>query len=276
MATVDTLQAEARERPRMTVVAVVAAVFTLLGALIGRIGVTPPNNVPAALLDFHEHPTAQYVSGACSVIGLLAVAVLLDFLYRATRARNPGLPVWLRPLPLIGGIGVAAMTILSEVALTINAKHFATQGSQTYEEARKAIDASVPPMVGLLLQLVFTVAIVMIAVNAMRVGLLTRFLGYLGAISGALFLLPLVPIPIVQVYWLGALALLFAGRLPNGTPPAWQSGEAIPWPSAAEQRDARVRAAEARRGGDVVEGDVASPFGDDESGSAGKRKRKRR
>jgi len=277
MATVDTLQAEARERPRMTVVAVVAAVFTLLGSLIGRVGVKAPNNVPAALLDFHEHPTAQYVSGACSVIGLLAVTVLLDFLYRATRARNPGLAGWIRPLPLIGGIGVAAMTILSEVALTVNAKHFATQGSQTYEEARKAIDASVPPMVGLLLQLVFTVAIVLIAVNAMRVGLLTRFLGYLGAISGALFLLPLVPIPIVQVYWLGALALLFAGRLPNGNPPAWQSGEAIPWPSAAEQRDARVRAAEARRGGDVVEGDVASPFGDDdESGSAAKRKRKRR
>jgi hypothetical protein len=279
MATVDTLQAEARERPRMTVVAGVAAVFTLLGSLIGRIGVTPPNNVPAALLDFHEHPTAQYVSGACSVIGLLAVAVLLDFLYRATRARNPGLPGWLRPLPLIGGIGVAAMTILSEVALTVNAKHFATQGTQTYEEARKAIDASVPPMVGLLLQLVFTVAIVMVAVNAMRVGLLTRFLGYLGAISGALFLLPLVPIPIVQVYWLGALALLFAGRLPRGTPPAWQSGEAVPWPSAAEQRDARVRAAEARRGGEVVEGDVAGPVGDDESvanGSAAKRKRKKR
>lgn len=281
MATVDTLQAEARVRPRMAVIAAVAGVFTLLGSLIGRIGIKPPSNVPAALLDFHEHPTAQYVSGACSVIGLLAVAILLDFLYRATRARNPGLPGWLRPLPLIGGIGVALMTILSEVALTINAKHFATQGSQTYEEARKAIDASVPPMVGLLLQLVFTVAIVMIAVNAMRVGLLTRFLGYLGAISGALFLLPLVPIPIVQVYWLGALALLFAGRLPNGTPPAWQSGEAVPWPSTGEQREARVRAAEARRGGDAVEGSVAEPADDDAEAAFGsepgpKRKRKRR
>lgn len=273
MTTVDTLQSEARERPRMTVVAALAAVFTLAGSLIGRIGSNAPNNLPAALLDYHQHPTAQYVSAGCSVIAALLVAVLLDFLYRATRARNPELPWQMRPLPWIGGLGVAALVIGSQVALATNARHFATHGSQTYEEARKAIEAGVPPILGLLFQLVFALAIVMISINAMRVGLLTRFLGYLGVISGALFLLPLVPIPIVQAYWLGALALLFAGRLPNGTPPAWQSGEAVPWPSPAEQREARVRAAEARRSGDgdgdVVEGTAA------EAGPA-KRKRKRR
>ena len=121
-----------------------------------------------------------------------------------------------------------------------------------------------------------------ISVNAMRVGLLTRFLGYLGVISAALFVIPLVPIPIVQAYWLGALAMLFAGRSPNGTPPAWQSGEAMPWPSPAEMREQRVRDAEARRGGDV-EGSIVEP--DDASrtdrlgpggGRSRKRKRKRR
>jgi hypothetical protein len=100
-------------------------------------------------------------------------------------------------------------------------------------------------------------------------------------ISGALFVLAFVPIPIVQVYWLGALAMLFAGRNPSGTPPAWQSGEAMPWPSAAEMREQRVREAEARRGkGEVVEGSMAAD--DDEPAGAGpspaisKRKRKKR
>jgi hypothetical protein len=280
MATGEILQAEARERPRMTIVAIVAGVFTLLGSLIGRfVAGSPPDNLPAALLFYREHQGSQYVSAACSVIGAIAIAFVLDFLYRATRARNPALPRQIRPLPWIGGFGVAIFTIVYQVALAVNVEHFATQGSQTYEEARKAIDAGVPPWLGLFVQLALALAIVMISINAMRVGLLTRFLGYLGVISGALFVLAFVPIPIVQVYWLGALAMLFAGRSPNGTPPAWQSGESMPWPSPAEMREQRVRDAEARRGGDV-EGTVAEPVdepnGTGSSPATAKRKRKRR
>jgi hypothetical protein len=277
MATAETLQAEARERPRMTVAAIVAAIFTLLGPLVGRIASgAPPDNLPAALLFYHEHQASQYASAACSVVGAVAIAFVLDFLYRATKARNPELPRQIRPLPWIGAIGVAIFTTAYQVALAVNVEHFATAGSQTYEEARKAIDAGVPPVIGLFVQLALALAIVMIAINAMRVGLLTRFLGYLGVISGALFVLMLVPIPIVQVYWLGALAMLFAGRSPSGTPPAWQSGEAMPWPSPAEMREQRVRAAEARRGGgDVVEGAAAEP--DDEPiATPSRRKRKKR
>lgn len=276
MATAEILEAEARERPRMAIVAIVAAVFTLLGGLVGRIASgAPPDNLPAALLFYHDNQVSQLVSAACSVIGALAIAVVLDFLYRATRARNPELPRQIRPLPWVGGIGVAVFTVAYQIALAVNVDHFATQGSQTYEEARKAVEAGLPPLLGLVVQLALALAIVMISINAMRVGLLTRFLGYLGVISGALFVLMLVPIPIVQAYWLGALAMLFAGRSPSGTPPAWQSGEAMPWPSAAEMREQRVREAEARRGGgDVVEGSVAEA--DEVAGPVKRKKRKRR
>lgn len=278
MATAEILQAEARERPRMAIVALVAGAFTLLGSLVARlVAGAPPDNLPAALLFYREHQTSQYLSAACSVIGAIAIAFVLDFLFRAVRARNPAVPWQIRPLPFIGGFGVAIFTIVYQVALAVNVDHFATQGSQTYEEARKAIDAGVPPLFGLFVQLALALAIVLISVNAMRVGLLSRFLGYLGVISGALFVLAFVPIPIVQVYWLGALAMLFAGRNPNGTPPAWQSGEAMPWPSGAVMREQRVRDAEARRGGgdDVVEGSAAEPD-DDPTATPAKRKRKKR
>jgi hypothetical protein len=285
MATAEILEAEARERPRMTIVAIVAAAFTLVGPLVGRIAAgAPPDNLPAALFFYHDNQASQYVSAACSVVGAIAIAFVLDFLFRATRARNPQLPWQIRPLPWIGGIGVAIFTLTYQIALAINVDHFVTHGSHAYEEARKAIDAGVPPLFGLFVQLALALAIVMISINAMRVGLLTRFLGYLGVISGALFVLAFVPIPIVQAYWLGALAMLFAGRLPNGTPPAWQSGEAIPWPSTAELREQRVRDAEARRGAptgsddDVVEGergDVESALGGP-SPATSKRKRKKR
>ena len=70
-------------------------------------------------------------------------------------------------------------------------------------------------------------------------------MGVLGIICGALIVLPILsPLPIVQTFWLGAMALLLLGRWPNGVPPAWTTGEAQPWPS---QQEA-ARGAPPRRG----------------------------
>ena len=38
------------------------------------------------------------------------------------------------------------------------------------------------------------------------------------------------------MFWLGALGLLFIGRWAGGRGPAWETGTAEPWPSAAERR----------------------------------------
>ena len=89
----------------------------------------------------------------------------------------------------------------------------------------------------------------LIALNAMRVGLLTRFMGVLGIITGALQILPFGgPLPVVQSFWLLMLSLLFSGRWTGGTPPAWRTGNAEPWPSGAAVREQRRRAAAERRG----------------------------
>ena len=79
---------------------------------------------------------------------------------------------------------------------------------------------------------------VIIALNAMRAGLLSRFMGVLGIAVGALIVLPLLPqgLPIVQMFWLGALGVLFLGRWSGGRGPAWETGMAEPWPSAAGRR----------------------------------------
>ena len=75
---------------------------------------------------------------------------------------------------------------------------------------------------------------VIIALNAMRAGLLSRFMGVLGIGVGALIVLPLLPqgLPIVQMFWLGALGALFLGRWSGGRGPAWETGTAEPWPAA--------------------------------------------
>ena len=55
-------------------------------------------------------------------------------------------------------------------------------------------------------------------------------------IVGVLLVLPILPLPILQVFWLGALGVLFLGRWPNERGPAWDTGDPDPWPTAAELR----------------------------------------
>jgi hypothetical protein len=98
-------------------------------------------------------------------------------------------------------------------------------------------------MQGLVLagQLSLGFAFVIISLNAMRVGLLTRFMGVLGIIVGVLFVIPLGTLQVVQPFWLLTLTALFLGRWPNGVPPAWQTGKAEPWPSQQELREEREK-----------------------------------
>jgi hypothetical protein len=64
-------------------------------------------------------------------------------------------------------------------------------------------------------------------------------MGILGVIVGVLLVIPILGPPIVQFFWLVALALIFLDRWPGGgRGPAWESGEAIPWPTAVEARAA--------------------------------------
>jgi hypothetical protein len=71
------------------------------------------------------------------------------------------------------------------------------------------------------------------ALHAMRTGLLTRFWGtLLMALGiGMLFL----GLPAILAYFL-SISLLVAGWWAGGRPPAWETGEATPWPSPGEQK----------------------------------------
>ena len=41
---------------------------------------------------------------------------------------------------------------------------------------------------------------------------------------------------IIQAFWLGAVGLLILGRWPGGRGEAWETGEAVPWPTTAQRR----------------------------------------
>src|SRR5204863_7107233 len=132
----------------------------------------------------------------------------------------------------------------------VQAHQFVTHGSQTYPQAHHLMSAPILAVFQILDyggELLLAVSFVLVSMQAMRVGLLTRFMGYLGIIAGVLVLFVITPVPIVQAYWLVALGVLFAGRWPSGMPPSWQTGRVERWPSSQELREQRAGSATGRQ-----------------------------
>jgi hypothetical protein len=224
-------------------------------------------------------------SSVIVAIGYLALGWALTYLAVATRARRREFPKWLVYVPLVVASLQALATVLSAFATNVAIGDFLS-GSRTVEAAQDVGTTGLgvfAQLLGLPGALGLALALVMIALNAMRVGLLTRFMGVLGIITGALQILPFGgPLPVVQCFWLLLLTLLFLGRWPNGQPLAWRTGNAEPWPSSAKVREQRQRAAAERRGEahEPSEPPGREPAsisgGPSPSASARKRKRKRR
>ncbi len=108
---------------------------------------------------------------------------------------------------------------------------------------------------------------------SMRTGLLSRFWGSLGMAVGVAALIGFAPIVFIWFFYLG---LVLIGKLPNGRPPAWAAGEAIPWPTAGQQVAKEIEPPEPDAI-DVGEPDPsASPGPSNGNGGGERRKRKRR
>ncbi len=126
------------------------------------------------------------------------------------------------------------------------------------------------------------VAMAYVSLQALRTGLLTRFVGSLGVGLGiaAIFIPPLVLLPaVLWAGFLGYLGLVFTDRAPGGRPPAWAAGEAIPWPRPGDEESAAPlpsrdpiegQAAEVPASGDPAEGSQSA------QPRSGRQKRKRR
>ena len=176
----------------------------------------------------------------------------MAYLFRATRARRPGMPQIALILAAVGSVGFGVGRAVSEVARYLGAHNFVDAADKTNSAATDALSPTAT-LVGQLIwetsALALGFAIAIISLNAMRVGLLTRFMGVLGVIVGVA-VAPILPIDqqgIIRVFWLAALGVLFLGRLAGGMPKAWATGEAEPWPTQQQLREQRAAAARGRR-----------------------------
>ncbi len=208
-----------------------------------------PELVELAFVD--ENAAAIALGAILNGLSLIAAGFALSLLVRAARHRKPEVPAFLPVAVLLAGILLGLASATPQILNVVSAGDFVSGGDQSQaavDDLRGGVVLQILQSFGLfaLFALHFG-GFLYGALNAMRVGLLTRFMGVLGIIVGVAPILGvLVPgagsgFPLVQAFWLVGLGLIYLDRWPGGVPPAWSAGEARPWPTQLELREARDR-----------------------------------
>jgi hypothetical protein len=218
-------------------------------------------------------------------VAFVLMVLPLLYLFRAAQARSERVSPPMIGFVFIGPLLFGIQGIVFAFAQSSVASDFVAQagaGGDIYTLLDDLTEDSVlfsiaanlffPAILGLM------VAMIYVPLQAMRVGLLTRFFATFGMALGVatLFIIPAISL-LALVIWVGWLGFLILNRTPKGRPPAWDTGVAIPWPRPGDEA-----AAEATDDG-VVEGDATEAFSETEPRDntarrerAKKRKRKRR
>ena len=233
----------------------------------------------------HDESASQLIAAVIGGLGILVLAVPLFYLFRAAQARSERVAPPMIGFVFIGPVLLGAATIISAIAQDQIASDFVAQSGQSgdiYTLFHDLVDDSTLASVGSNLALPgilgMVVAMVYVPLQSMRVGLLTRFFATLGmALGASLILIPYQYSLLAVSIWFAWLGFLFLDRVPNGRPPAWVAGEAIPWPRPGDTVTPEPKPV-------VVEGDANEVFAEpaepvDHSARrdrARKRKRKRR
>ena len=233
---------------------------------------------------------SQLLSG----LGLLLFAAPLLFLFQAALDRSTTMRRAFRPLTVIGPVLFATAMILMYVAYASTVDTFidgAPAGGDLAQFAEDTLTDSAAYSAFLSLQLAAALslvfAVVYTSLHAMRVGLLTRFMGTLGMALGIGFLIFGPVGPLALGLYVVMISLLIADwwRI---RPPAWAVGEAVPWQKAGDvppPADEEPANPEDFVAGEEENGRWESSFSDaegsdgdegSEGGGHGRRKRKQR
>jgi hypothetical protein len=151
-------------------------------------------------------------------------------------------PLFLAVLAILSGVSTlhAASDFVANEVPRLTAKGVALSSDRANDVANDTIkEAPLRPLAagfGLGGQIGFVVAMFYSALHGMRTGLLPRFWGSLGMALGAVSFIFFQ----FTLLWFIYFGLLLLGWVPGGKPPAWQSGEAEPWPTPAEKAAAEL------------------------------------
>jgi hypothetical protein len=252
----EQLQWEARTGRPVAVAAFAAGVLLLAGTFVLQSIFKDRPRVkalPDFLLSVDANPDKLRISAILLALSALCLIPVFWFLFRATVHRVPQFPRWFLYLILIGPVFYAISQVIGALDRIDVAHTFAARSSDLGKHCPaifgKAGDDCANDLLrhnvnalGVGLSLAGSVAtaflFVMLPLRSRRAGLMSQAMAILGVIAGALMVLKLMPLvpEVIQAFWLGAMGALFLDKWPGGRGPAWETGEADPWPSAAERR----------------------------------------
>jgi hypothetical protein len=232
----------------------------------------------------HDSAGGYVVAGVLLLLGYALLSVVLWYLLRVTRYRQPALQPWLAPLVWLGP-ALFAVALATGTADQLSAASDYVKGPLTEHHADVLTNglSTLPRILGQAGAFAIAVSLVMVSLNAMRVGLVTRFLGIIGMVIAALMVAPILPGQVFQIFWLGAIAAVVINRYPGGRGRSWETGEPDVWPSAAELRRAAARQGreETVKTGEITDPPLPEPDDDGDGArsehlSSKKRRKKRR
>jgi hypothetical protein len=274
--------ADERRRGRVAAGAALISAALLAAAAIWSQSLSndaPERNGPALLRFFDRHTTDLVGSSTVRGLALLLLLPVTVHLYRATKARRPEEPQVAFVMGVYGPIASGIGTIVVGIALATAASSFTDRQFQTIKAADDAFRTV--QLLGLLSfsgSLALAFWFVKGCLDAMRVGLLSRFMGVVGIVMGPGLVIFSGLFQFLLPVWLVAVAGLYAGFTLGGKPPAWDAGEAIAPPSARERFGGALDDGALRTvpNGEVEAVGPGVRQGDADSRAPRKRKRKRR
>ena len=244
----------------------------------------------------HKNASTLQVVAVLEAISIVLTVIALYYLWRSARHRAD-VAKFIPFLLIGGGLAVGILNFMSELAVISAASDFVKHpiphpdlsAITDPHKYRAAVEDLAPKkhaenvvrdhfstgtqLALYLMNLVWGAGLALTSLVAMRTGLLSRFIGILVMIVGVLYAVPLLGGGggLLQFVWYVAVGLVISGVWPGGRGPAWDSGEPVRWPGAAEKRLAMEGARPA-----PANGAPPDEPGDEPSARAQRRKRKKR
>jgi hypothetical protein len=235
----------ARER-RLGLVAGAAglatAVLTLAAVTISAAGATAASRTKVGdartlLLSIGGDESRQLLSAAMRASGAVLLAAVALYLFGVIRARDA------KHSRLIPALGVVAFALLAGTALVSYlevrdvAREFVASGPRTAPRADALLQAArehsvlrATNVLAVVAAVAFGIWLSLTSWEAMRVGILSRFLGMFGIAAGVTSVVG-IPEMAASLFlgWLVSVSVLALGWWPGGRPRAWDEGRAVSW-----------------------------------------------
>jgi hypothetical protein len=237
----EIIERERRWARPVAIAALLVLVLFIAGVAIAA-GVEPGDSDSEAsqLEAFDAGYSTLFFSAVISALSLAMMAPVLIYLFKAAEARSDRVRGALLGVTIAGPVFFAVSVIVQIVAVGGVADDFLAGNTDCAPDDNDCIndlitgDSIYSVAGGLVLagRLGLGVGLVYTCLWAMRTGLLTRFMGTLGMAVGAA---TVIFGPAFATIFILGLGFVILGWVPGGRPPAWEKGEAIPWPKPGEQ-----------------------------------------